>query len=104
MWRTLLGFMRELINPNSLMPALHHVSALVSELEAGGQRFDDFATKQDNRIGIGIDNFAKGLEPLGRIHGVTDDRIVDSPCKPATRALRIVCCLPEVRGPETVTY
>lgn len=69
--------MRELIDPKSLMLGLHHVRASVHELKAGRQRFDDFATEQDNRFGIGIDNFAKGLEPLGRIHGITDDRIVD---------------------------
>ena len=69
--------MRELIDPKAFMLALHRVSASVHELKAGRQHSDDFATEQDNRFGVGVDHLAKALEPLGRIHGITDDRIVD---------------------------
>jgi len=68
----------ELINVQAILLALDEMRSAADEIEPVGQSFKNRLADQRDRLGVRINRLAKALQTLGRVHGVADDRVVDS--------------------------
>src|SRR5712691_4857900 len=67
----------ELINIQAVVLALDEMRSPADEMEAVGQGFKNLPADQGDRLGVRINRLAKALQPLGCVHGVADDRVID---------------------------
>jgi transcriptional regulator GlxA family with amidase domain len=67
----------ELINIQAIVLALDEMRSPADEMEAVGQSFKNLPADQGDRLGVRVNRLAKALQPLGCVHGVADDRVID---------------------------